>query len=268
MSAPKILLVISDIHCGSEVGLMPPDSKTKSKNTLGFGKNIHQKWLWDKWLQMQEEFHAYRKKDPFVLLLNGDLTEGIHHHSVESLSQSIEDHANMAIEALTPLADKAEQIFVTLGTECHTGMIEHMIADKLEARSGAARGTWLFKVGGCLVNATHHIGTATRAYTEAGQLSGVMANARLQSARAGHQPAQIYLRGHRHTGGWFSDGCSMIGVTGAWQFLTRFGKKVVPDSVPRPSVLILDWRNTKSGHLPAIKELVYAPEQEEIDVIS
>jgi hypothetical protein len=60
----------------------------------------------------------------------------------------------------------------------------------------------------------------------------------------------------------------MIGVTGAWQFLTRFGKKVVPDSVPRPSVLILDWRNTKYGDLPAIKELVYAPEQEEIDVIS
>ena len=54
MSSPKILLVISDIHYGSEVGLMPPDSKIRSKNTIGFGKNIHQKWLWEKWTQMQE----------------------------------------------------------------------------------------------------------------------------------------------------------------------------------------------------------------------
>lgn len=268
MSSPKILLVISDIHCGSEVGLMPPDSKIRTKNTIGFGKNIHQKWLWEKWLQMQEEFHGYRGKDSFALLLNGDLTEGVHHRSIESLTQSVEDHANMAIEALLPLSEKAQSVMVTLGTECHTGLIEHMIADRLGARSGGARGTWLFKIGGCLVNATHHIGTTTRAYLEAGALSAAMANAKLQSLRAGHQSAQIYLRGHRHTGGWFSDGASMIGVTGGWQFLTRFGKKVVPDAVPRPSVIILDWRNVKTGHLPAVKELVYAPAQEEIDIIS
>jgi hypothetical protein len=225
---------------------------------------VHQQWLWACWTDLQAQFARIRGKDKYALLLNGDLTEGIHHKSIESLTQSIEDHANMAIEAVGGLAAKAHKTFVTLGTEVHTGLIEHYIAKKIGAEGKGAKAKWLFRMAGCLVDATHHIGVTSRAYLEATSLSITMGNARLNSMRCGQEPARIYLRGHRHTGGWFSDGQGMIGVTGGWQFLTRYGRKVVPDAIPRPSAMVLDWRRKRDGELPEITEIVFTPDQDEI----
>ena len=39
---PQLLVVVSDLHCGSSVGLMPPDSEMIGGNTINFGKNLHQ----------------------------------------------------------------------------------------------------------------------------------------------------------------------------------------------------------------------------------
>jgi hypothetical protein len=263
----RILLVVSDLHCGSEVGLMPPDTTVRTGNKISFGGNVHQEWLWACWTDLQAQFARIRGKDKYALLLNGDLTEGIHHKSIESLTQSIEDHANMAIEAVGGLAAKAHKTFVTLGTEVHTGLIEHYIAKKVGAEGKVAKAKWLFRMAGCLVDATHHIGVTSRAYLEATSLSITMGNARLNSMRCGQEPARIYLRGHRHTGGWFSDGQGMIGVTGGWQFLTRYGRKVVPDAIPRPSAMVLDWRRKRDGELPEVTEIVFTPDQDEITTV-
>jgi hypothetical protein len=43
--------------------------------------------------------------------------------------------------------------------------------------------------------------------------------------------------------------------------LTRYGHKVVGDSLCRPSVGILDWRNLPANSLPAVKLLTYDPEE-------
>jgi hypothetical protein len=263
----RLLLVVSDLHCGSEVGLMPPDTEIRTGNRIGFGSNTHQEWLWSCWLDLEARFAAIRGKDKYALLLNGDLTEGVHHKSIEALTQSIEDHAEMSVTAVGGLAKKAEKIFVTLGTEAHTGLVEHEIAKRIGAVGGRARGKWLFQVAGCLIDATHHIGTTSRAYLEASALSINMGNARLNSMRCGQEPAKVYLRGHRHAGGWFSDGQGMIGVTGGWQFLTRYGRKVVPDSIPRPSALVLDWRRKRDGDLPEVHEMVWLPEQEKVEKV-
>ncbi len=246
---------------------MPPDTTVRTGNKISFGGNVHQEWLWACWTDLQAQFARIRGKDKYALLLNGDLTEGIHHKSIESLTQSIEDHANMAIEAVGGLAAKAHKTFVTLGTEVHTGLIEHYIAKKIGAEGKGAKAKWLFRMAGCLVDVTHHIGVTSRAYLEATSLSITMGNARLNSMRCGQEPARIYLRGHRHTGGWFSDGQGMIGVTGGWQFLTRYGRKVVPDAIPRPSAMVLDWRRKRDGELPEVTEIVFTPDQDEITTV-
>ena len=125
--------------------------------------------------------------------------------------------------------------------------MEDVLADLLKAEKRKALEKWLVEINGCLIDATHHMPTTTRAYLEAGAMSIVLGNARVNAIRAGHQPAQIYLRGHRHCGGVFSDGAGMLAVTGAFQMLTRFGYKVVPDSIPRPSIIVLDWRGKRPG---------------------
>jgi hypothetical protein len=53
----------------------------------------------------------------------------------------------------------------------------------------------------------------------------------------------------------------MWGVTGAWQMLTRHGYKVVTDSIPSPTALVLDWRDKKTGELPVPHEIKFTTPQ-------
>ena len=52
-------VVVSDLHCGSNVALWPPDGETELGNTVSFGKNHHQRWLWDVWQNVIETAKAH-----------------------------------------------------------------------------------------------------------------------------------------------------------------------------------------------------------------
>ena len=203
----------------------------------------------------------FRSGDEAIALLNGDATEGIHHRTTEVTAATIHEHAQNALQCLEPWHGLASRWLVTMGTECHTHAIEKDIAKELGSE---ARDKWLFRVNGCLIDAAHHVGTTKRSYLEGSAFSIEMGNARVNYARCNQEVPKVFLRGHRHCHGWFSDGHGAMGITGAWQFLTRHGKKVVTDSIPRPSILVLDWRGCKPGELPIAKEFVATPPQDEI----
>jgi hypothetical protein len=137
--------------------------------------------------------------------------------------------------------------------------METLLAQKLGALGGIAKDKWLLKINGCLVDAAHHMGVTSRAYLEAGAMSIQMGNARLNYLRAGQPVPKVFLRAHRHCGGHFSDGQGLFAVTGAFQFLTRHGHKIVTDSIPRPSMLVLDWRNKEPGELPQVHDVTFNP---------
>lgn len=74
---PKILVVLSDLHCGSTVGLLPPGFTAQDGNEIR--QNRYQEWLWECWTDATGDyFRRHVGDEPFVLLLNGDLIEGIH----------------------------------------------------------------------------------------------------------------------------------------------------------------------------------------------
>lgn len=264
-ASPRLLLQLNDLHCGSSVGLLPPDSPNEWGNTIGHGKNYHHRFLWGEWLRMNEWAGAVCGNDPFALLLNGDMTEGTHHKTIEIISQTVEQHAEIARIALQPLADRAAAVFVTLGTECHTKGAEHKLAEKLNARTGVAQEKWLFEIAGTLVDAAHHMPTATRIWTEAAGLGAVNANAPANHARAGHRVPRLYCRAHRHVHGGVFSATTMTVCVGPWQLLSRFGHKVVGDSITMPSAVIYDWRNTPDDSIPAVHSFVAIPPQPDID---
>jgi len=142
--------------------------------------------------------------------------------------------------------------------------MEDVLAEKLHAESGKARDKWLIEVHGCLVDVAHHTGVTSRAYLEASAMSINLGNARVNYSRCGQRVPQVFLRGHRHCGGYFSDGAGMYAITGAWQSLTRHGYKVVTDSLPRPTMMVLDWRGKPAGALPMVHEIVFNPLPHEI----
>ena len=266
MKKIELAIVVSDIHCGSEVGLAPPKVKLRNGNVVSFGKNIHQRWLWQNWQTMISGVKSIIGKDQAALIVNGDATEGVHHRNEKDLiAAEIDKHVEMAAKCLKPLSSLAHKTYVVKGTECHTLDLENLLAKKLRAVGGVAKDKWLIEINGCLIDAAHHMGVTSRAYLEASAMSIHMGNAILNSVRIGHRPAKVYLRGHRHCGGWFSDGSGLFCVTGGWQFLTRHGFKVVTDSIPSPTVIVLDWRGKQHGALPQVHELKFVPPQDEIE---
>jgi hypothetical protein len=262
----EVLVVISDLHCGSSVGLAHPESEMSTGNIVGFGRNHHQSWLWEKWMEAKNQIKEIVGEDPAVLLVNGDATEGTHHHNQEIIAVKIEEHSGIAQQCIEALVEETtiNKILIVKGTECHTRDFEDLLAERLNAETGKAKDKWLFRIKGCLVDAAHHMTTASRKYLEAGMLSIHLGNNRLNCVDAGYEAPKVVLRAHRHCGGTYSNGAAMIGVTGGWQFLTRYGKKVVTDSIPSPTVLVLDWRESKQGELPKVHEIKFIPPQDEI----
>lgn len=262
MSKINAAIVLSDLHCGSSVGLAYPESRQEEGNIVSFGSNYHQQWLWECWQSALSSAKSRLKGANVALIINGDATDGSHHRTVELIAASIEEHTEIALQCLTPWANLARKIFVTKGTECHTQGMENKLAHDLDAEEGRAKNKWLIDIQGTLLDVAHHMMTASRVYLEATQLSVAMNNARLNYMRTGQRMPNLFLRAHRHCGGTYSDGDSMIGVTGGWQFLSRYGHKVVGDAIPRPSAILLDWRN--GSNLPSVEQLAFNPPQDEI----
>jgi hypothetical protein len=260
----KILIDLSDIHCGSTLGLMPPRFETNAGNWVTHGNNLHQIWLWEKWQEFWREADAIINGEPFVLLLNGDMTEGVHHGTTEIVAAKKREHWQIAHAVLEPITKRAAATLFVAGTECHTNDMEDDLAKVLKGHELKAKDKWLFEINGCLCDAAHHTGVTSRAYLEATAFSVTMGNAVLNQVRSEHRSAKVFLRGHRHCGGVFTDGAHMAVVTPGWQFLTRHGWKVVPDSVPRPGGVILDWRNVRHGKLPVSHQIFFNPPQDEI----
>lgn len=96
-----------------------------SGNVLTHGKNAAQKWLWSCWREVWKEINAILNGDPFVLALNGDMTEGVHHGGKELIAQKTREHLQIAAEVLAPHVDRASAVKLSEGTECHTNDAEH-----------------------------------------------------------------------------------------------------------------------------------------------
>jgi len=253
------VVFISDTHCGSAVAVWPDNCETDTGNTVGIGNNLHQRWLWDCWQDMEEKVLSHFAGRPFYLICNGDLLEGRHHGTTEIVVSKNTEHAAAAVVLLSKLAAAATRRFFIAGTECHVGDFEKMICAQL-------KGEWcgdkaLIEVNGTLIDVAHHMATSSRAYLEAGAMSITMGNARQNYARSGHRVPQVYARGHRHTGGHYSDGRGLFIVTPAWQVLTRYGHKVVGDSICSCGVTMLDWSATPEGGLPAVIPITYTPNE-------
>jgi len=238
---PKLVFEISDTHCGSDVGLRPPEVKLPNGNVNVIGESLHQQLLWGWWQEAQQWIEDTAAGRPFILLFNGDAIEGVHHGSKELIAIQEEIHVAIAIQTLKPIADRAATVLMVAGTECHTKSLENVIATKIGAREGIAKDKWLFTVNGVLNDAAHHMATTKRRWLNSGDLSRVMTNAIANYTVAGMAVPRVYWRAHRHVGGYFSENGYHIAVAGGWQFLTRYGHKVVTESIPSPSIQFMDF---------------------------
>jgi len=198
------LVVISDTHFGSTVGLCPPEFELDDG---GFYKPSKlQTALWTLWSDFWEWAYNVMHGEPFALVHNGDCIDGDHHDTTQIITRNIEVQERMAVEVLKPHVDRSELYFHIRGTEAHvgkSGQTEERIAKQLKAVKDSSTGKrsrwelWL-EFGPELVHFAHHIGTTTSTAYESSAVMREMTNAFIEAGQFGQRFPTILVRSHRH----------------------------------------------------------------------
>ena len=115
-----VVAICSDTHCGSTVGLCPPEGLE-----LDEGRYIPseaQKWLWECWESAWKQTKSIIRRKKFTLVVNGDVIDGDHHRTAQIASPLTGIHVRCAIRSLeVPLKLKPSAVHIMRGTPVHVG---------------------------------------------------------------------------------------------------------------------------------------------------
>lgn len=238
----KNAIVISDIHAGSKLGLMPPEV------VLDEGTIVRQSPLQRKLWQMWKEFTGvyipeWTKGEDYILVNNGDSIDGDHHETSTIITRNLNDQVKIADMILRPEINKpkCKKYFQIRGTEAHvgkSGQFEEQLAKGLGAEPiGKGKhkiysrwDLWLQMGNGSLVNFTHHVGNTNSAPYESTAVYKEYIEACVEAGRWGLKTPDVVVRSHRHRQMEIriptKRGYGISLVTPAWQLKTPFTFKL------------------------------------------
>lgn len=213
----KRLVVISDLHCGSDVGLTPPDWQVKPIQVE----------LWDTYAAMLD---ALKPID--ILVVNGDMIDGKASRSGGTRMITVDraEQAEMAANAIEYA--EADEAYLTYGTGYHTGNSEDwegVVADKLGAPIEDQ--LWL-EVNGVMFDFKHFVGASAIPHGR----HTTIARDRLWNilwAEMGQQPkSDVIIRSHVHYFNYCGGTSWAAMTTPALQGLgSKFGSRIPSGTV-------------------------------------
>jgi hypothetical protein len=237
------IVVISDTHFGCKLGLCPPEVILDEGGT--YHHSSLQAKVWAMWNEFWEDWiPEVTKGEPYILVHNGDVIDGVHHNSVTQISHNIEDQTKIALQVLRPVIASSEcyGYYHIRGTEAHigsSGQYEEAIARQLHARPQIVGGKrnyarwelWLqFGRGKTLVHFTHHVGQTNSAAYESTAVYKELVEAYNEAGRWADKAPQAVVRSHRHRQFEIKiateKGYSFSVVTPGWQLKTPFVYKI------------------------------------------
>jgi hypothetical protein len=116
-----VLAVVSDLHCGSTVGLHP-DTPTMIDDGSSYSPSDAQVWLWQQWISYWAEVERVAAGKDLYILLNGDVTEGDHHGTYQIISRHPGTELAVADACLAvPMRLRPAGVVIVRGTEAHVG---------------------------------------------------------------------------------------------------------------------------------------------------
>lgn len=240
------LIVISDTHCGDQMGLCPPSGVIMDgggrymPNTIQLKVWEYWEYFWDVWV-----LKVTRGED-YAVVLNGDALDGRHHGSTHQISQNKADQKKYGYEVLAPIVDRAKNGYYHIrGTEAHSGQSgedEEDLARQLGAipteEGQYARYDLWKEVGSGLVHLLHHIGTSSSNAYEGTAVNKEITEEFNEAARWGERPPDIIFRSHRHRHIKITiptaRGEGIAEVTPGWQAKTPFVWKIAGGRLAPP----------------------------------
>lgn len=248
---PIVLAVTSDQHCGSTVGLCPPE-KIGLDDGGFYEPSKFQKFLWDRWSKFWGDVKQIKKdlKAELIVQLNGDLFDGDHHNTTQIVSSNPEPQSYIAHRVFggdrrlgSPVTDaKPDKLFIVRGTETHvgpSGATEESFARSLHAlpdmTSGRPVWSWWrlqLELHGWLFDFQHHGRMGQRPWTKANAVNNLAAEIFYEHAARGLRHPDIAFRSHMHQYADSHDAHpTRVIQTPSWQLKTAYVHKVAPESI-------------------------------------
>lgn len=224
-----ILVIMSDMHAGSRLGLLAPGVLLADGHQVGLGEV--QRWLWGCYTDAIEKAATFAQGKPVVLIHNGDACQGDRHGA--TFAANIADQVSIAeacIDAFARKVDLARVILIT-GTEAHDfgeASAERILAERLSKRwDVSCTHHLLARVEDVLIDVAHHGPTVgRRVWTRANSARSYLMSRMLEEQR---EIPDLYFRAHRHR---FVDETVAVGtrrsrliITPGWQALDQFARK-------------------------------------------
>jgi hypothetical protein len=253
-----ILICVSDLHCGSTVGLYPPGFKLEEGGEVKLNKVQAQ--LWDWWRVFWDEFlPPLCKGRQRVIVCNGDAVEG-DRNPVGLTAPNMADQRKMAVALLSTEIKKQDMAYLIRGTEAHVGGSgghEESIAEALDlpldplTQQYSIYHFWK-KVNGVLFSIAHHIGVSQSPVSEATALTTELVKAMKEAGRWGGEMPDVLVRSHRHMAAGVilpgKGGLHECFVTPGWQAKTPFLWRIDRMTLPQIGgvVYLVDADGTRS----------------------
>lgn len=256
---PRHIVVVSDIHCGCQMALCPPDGAEQDGGGMympsKFQTALYNLWrhFWDK------DVPRLTEGEPYDIVINGECIDGVHHNSVTQWSQNLTDQMKASVKLLMPEVKKCKgRLFVIRGTEAHcgkSGQYDEEVAKQLGAvpsSSGQYSRYELWKnLGNGLIHFTHHIGATGSSAYESTAVYKELVEAYVEAGRWNQRAPDCVVRSHRHrhfnvevaTG----NGKALSIVTPGWQGKTPFVHKIAGGRSTQPQFggVVLSWSRSE-----------------------
>jgi len=235
---PNNLVIVSDLHCGDQVGLCPLKGAVLDSGGIYKPNKVQIVMaklfdtFWSTWVP-----HVTHGEE-YDIVVNGDVIDGHQAKSTHQITNNLATQRKIAYEVLAPIVDRCKgQLYMIRGTPYHSGESgeeEETLAKMLGATPNSdnqyARYELWKKVGDKLVHIMHHIGTTSSSAYEATAVHKELTEELTESARWGETPPNIVVRSHRHRylevkiAAEASYAISL--VTPGWQAKTPFAYKI------------------------------------------
>lgn len=226
---PRTLVIVaSDTHINSTVGLCPP------LINLDDGGSYHssraQRWLWDCWLDMWDKAGQYtdwRK----VVIFNGDIGElDTMRRSYQLISPNKAVIQAMVIDALEPVLAVVDAVYIIRGTQAHTGKgawLEEAIASDITVNvPNKTSASWYHlraTASGVRLDVAHHASMGGLPWTAPNSANKLAYIAMNYYREMGLPVPHLVIRSHNHRYATSGDNYPVSAYfTPAWQLATEY----------------------------------------------
>ena len=269
---PILLACVSDTHVNSTVGLCPPEG-VKLQDGGTYHPSKVQEWTWQCWESFWRDCAEMRRacNARLDLIVDGDSTDGDHHHTTQIISGNLETQAYLTERVFgVPKKLRPDKTFLCLGTEAHTGpggSADAALARHLHADRDPDDDQWgslhiRLNANGLLVDVRHVGRTSGRPWLTQSALANLAAHIWTEHKIAEERHPDLAIRAHKHVYGDSGPGFpTRVVALPSWQIKTIYGHGVAPESLASlGGVLILVMPDgtvtvTKKLYKPALPKV-------------